>query len=111
MERVTTTAPAHTLGGSLLFLADPCGENANIRHNTQRIYLIDVDTFQNLPHCPYTLDTHSLNSYFPVLSTASNSILASSTPLALSSSLQPTLSPGFTGPTPDGVPVRITSPD
>ena len=53
---------------------------------------------------------HSLNSYLPPLSTASNSILAISTLPALSSNLHSTLSPGFIWPTPEGVPVSIKSP-
>ena len=46
----------------------------------------------------------------PVLSTASNSILANSLPVALSFNPQSTLSPGFIWPTPEGVPVKIMSP-
>ena len=74
-----------------------------------------VDPFPKLPIITReplwsTWCAHSLNSYLPRLSTTPNSILANSTPVALSSNLQSTLSPGFTGPTPDGVPVRIISP-
>ena len=94
----------------------PCGKGTDFHHSTVAYILIQVNAFLKLPQRPsephglHTSSAHSLNSYFPFLSTASNSILANSTPVALSPSLQSTLSPGLTGPTPDGVPVRITSP-
>ena len=75
-------------------------------------FVEDTRTSRRLPQRTSKKKTfiHPLNSYLPFLSTASNSILANSAPVELSSNLQSTLSPGFTGPTPDGVPVRITSP-
>ena len=51
-----------------------------------------------------------LNRYPPSLCTVSKSNVASVLPDAMSSSVHETWSPGLTGPTPDGVPVRIRSP-
>ena len=86
----------------------PCGKGIDLHPGIPHIPIHS----QSSPHqiVIHISSIYPLNSYLPPHSTASNSILANSTPVAPSSDLQSTLSPGFTEPTPDGVPVRITSP-